>query len=394
VFAPFRTLLLRRGAPLALIAAAASVSFLFGATPFLVPEIADRYGVAVGTAGLISAFQVFGFAASTFLASRALRPSRSVLVGAALAGAALDLLSAAIEVFPVLLALRLLAGVAAGLLTWLAWADAMRAPRSMRAIASVGPVTVLVGAPLLAWIGTLGGDRAIFLAVAVVAAVPALVPVEIESRTRPARDRISPSRSNVVLLAALGVLTLSGSVTFIYLGAFAQDRVGLGEVAVSLGFSAHSLAGLVGARLSHRFRTAWPFLAGTAASVALIAAVEEPVAYAIGMVAWGACFWLAVPRVLSHIADWSFLPDERVGDAQGIMALGRAIGPVFGSLLIGAGRYAGAAIFTVVGLSTSATLVGAVERYRSGRDGPHSSAIDHLGALEDGGGTKGTQIGE
>jgi len=374
VFAPFRTLLLRRGAPLALIAAAASVSVLFGATPFLVPEISDRYGVAIGTAGLISAFQVFGFAGSTFLAGRILRPSRSILVGAALAGAALDLLSAAIEVFPVLLALRLLAGVAAGLLTWLAWADAMRAPRSMRAIASVGPVTVLVGAPLLAWIGTVGGDRAIFVAIAVAAVIPALVPVEIEPRGRVTRDRISPSRSNVVLLAALGVLTLSGSVIFIYLGAFAQDRIGLGEVAVSLGFSAHSLAGLVGARLSHRFRIAWPWIAGTAASAALITAVEVPIAYLIGMITWGACFWLAVPRVLSHIADWSFLPDERVGDAQGIMALGRSIGPVFGSLLIGTGSYGGAAAVTIVGLSTSATLVGAVERYRSGRDGPVGGA--------------------
>ncbi len=370
MFAPFRAILLRRGAPLALMAAASSVSLLFAATPFLIPEIADRYGVAVGTAGLISAFQVFGFAASTFLAGRMLRPSRRVLITAAVVGAAFDLTSAAITTFPMLLGLRLLAGAAAGLLTWLAWADAMRAPRSMRDIASIGPLTVLVGAPLLAWVGTLGGDRAIFLAVAVAAAIPALIPVQIDGAARPTRDRISPSRSNVVLLVGLGILTLSGSVIFIFLGAFAQDRVGLTEVAVSLGFSVHALAGLVGARFGHRVRTAWPWLAGTALSAALITAVEEPVAYVIGMIAWGACFWIAVPRVLSHIADWSFLPDERVGDAQGIMALGRAIGPVFGSALVGPGRYGGAAIFTIAGLSTSAAVVGAVERYRSGRHGP------------------------
>jgi predicted MFS family arabinose efflux permease len=346
------------------------VSFLFAATPFLIPLVAARYGVALGTAGLISAAQVFGFAVSTFVAGRRLRPSRRTLVVAALAGAALDAASAGVSAFGLLLLVRLVAGAAAGLFTWLAWADAMRAERSMRDIAAVGPLTVLFGAPLLAWIGTLGGDRAIFLAVAVVTLPAAAIPVTIDGAAAGIRDRISPSRSNLVLLAALGVLTLAGSVIFIYLAAFAQDRLGLGEVAVSLGFSVHSLAGLIGARLSHRYRLAWPWLAGTALSVALITALEVPAAYVVGMVTWGVCYWVAVPRVLGHIAAWSFAPDERVGDAQGIMALGRAVGPACGSVLIGSGRYAGAAVFTVVGLSASSALVGAVEHYRSGRHGP------------------------
>jgi len=370
VFAPVRALVVRRGAPLALIAAAAAVSLLFAATPFLIPAVADRYGIRIGSVGLISTSQVFGFAAAAFIGGRRLRPSRRLLVGSAVAAVVVNAASALISVFELLLVLRLTAGVTAGLFTWLAWADAMRAEKSMRAIAAVGPVTVLVGAPLLAWIGSVGGDRAIYGLLALAPIPAAVIPVDIEGDAVAARRHFSPSRSNVVLLGALGLLTMAGSAFFVFMAAFAQTEVGLGEVALSVGFSLHALAGLIGIRLRRHPIWAWPWMIGITVSVLTIIALPDPITFFAGMVGWGLCFWVAVPRILNRVAEWSLVAEERVGDAQGIMALGRSVGPAFGSVLVGHGQFVGVGVFSTLGLTGAAGLVGAVERYRSGRDGP------------------------
>lgn len=351
-------------------AAASSVSLLFAATPFLIPLVAERYRVTLGAAGLISSAQVAGFAVSVFVAGRRLRPSRRVLVGAAVASVVLDAASAVTSTFALLLALRLAAGAAAGLFTWLAWADAMRADGSMRDIAAIGPLTVLVGAPLLAWIGSVGGDRALYAFLAFTPLAATLIPVEIEGSPLEERGRFSPSRSNLVLLGALGLLTMAGSAFFVFMGAFASAEVGLGEVALSLGFSVNALAGLVAARMRRRPVWAWPWMVGVTVSVVAIAMVPAPATFFAGMAGWGFCFWMSVPRLLNHVADWSFVPEERVGDAQGIMALGRSVGPAAASLLVGHGHFGGLAVFTGVGLAGATGLVGAVEGYRSGRDGP------------------------
>lgn len=355
---------------MALVVGAAAVSFLFAATPFLIPEVSDRFEVSLGTTGLISSAQVLGFAGLVFVAGRRLSPSRGGLVAAALVGVATDIASALVSSFPALLALRFVAGSAAGLLTWLAWTDAMRSSKSMRDIAAVGPLTVLLGAPLLGWVASVGGDRAVYLLLAGSMVLPALVPVKFVSE--PMRDRrsMSPSRSNVVLLVGLGILTMAGSALFVFLGAFGKQEVGLTAVALSLGFSVNALAGLIGARLRWRAAHAWPWLLLVAASATLIVAFPGPVAYYAGMFGWGFAFWMAVPTVLGRIADWSLVPEERVGDAQSIMALGRAAGPSVASVLVGTGEFGGLAVFAGAGLVTSATVVGGVEAYRRGRPSP------------------------
>jgi predicted MFS family arabinose efflux permease len=360
----------RRGAPVALIVGAASVSFLFGATPFLIPAVADRLGVSLGFAGLISSAQVLGFAGSVFLAGRRLNPSRGVLVWAAAAAAAFDVASGFVPSFGLLLVLRLGAGVAAGLLTWLAWADAMRSSHSMRDIAAVGPLTVLFGAPLLGWVASVGGDRALYLLLAASMIPPMLIPVEFVAQPMRGRHSMSPSRTNLVLMGALGLLTMAGSALFVFLGAFADIEIGLTAVALSLGFSVNALAGLVAARLRRRPRYAWPWLVVTAVSATSIVLFPGPVVFYAGMFGWGFAFWMAVPRVLGRVAEWSLVPDERVGDAQSIMALGRAAGPAIGAALVGSGEFNGLVVFAGAGLLSSAVLAGSVEVYRRDRAGP------------------------
>lgn len=360
----------RRGAPLALIVGAASVSFLFGATPFLIPQVAARLGVSLGVAGLISSAQVLGFAGSVFFAGRRLSPSRRVLVWSAVAGAVLDAASAFVPSFVLLLGLRFGAGMAAGILTWLAWASAMRSVHSMRDIAAVGPLTVLFGAPLLAWVGSVGGDRALYLVLAASMIPPMLVPVGFVSQPMRGRRSMSPSRTNLVLLVALGVLTMAGSALFVFLGAFADLEIGLSALALSLGFSVNALAGLIGARLRRRPRYAWPWLVVTASSAGSIILFPGAIAFYAGMFGWGFAFWLAVPRVLGRVGEWSRIPDERVGDAQSLMALGRAAGPAVGAALVGSGEFGVLGIFSTIGLVGSAVLVGSVEAYRRDRTGP------------------------
>ena len=362
-----------RSAPLVLVVAAAAVSVLFGATPFLIPEVAARYEVSLGTAGLISTAQVSGFAVITFLAGRWWRPARSKLVIAAIVGFGFDAASALTGMFPLLLIFRFFAGAAAGVFTWLAWEAAMRDVRSMRDVAAIGPIVVLFGAPVMAWTASVGGDRALYwlLAVSVLPLIAMRAHFEAEGPSR--RHRMSPSRSNLVLLVALGLLTMAGSALFVFVGAHASDRVGMGAVALSLGFSVNAVAGLAGARWQRPVRHAWPWMALVTVSASSLVAFPHPVVFYAALVGWGFAFWRAVPRVLMAVADWSLVPDERVGDAQSIMAIGRAIGPGVGGMLLGAGAFGSLGIFTGVGLGVAALLVGVVERYRSGREAPVSS---------------------
>jgi len=346
------------------------VSLLFGATPFLIPLVAERYGVSVGTAGLISAVQVAGFAVTTFVAGRRWRPSRRKLVLAGIVGLVFNGLSAIAGSFELLLGLRLMAGSGAGVFTWLAWADAMRDRESMRTIAAVGPVTVLIGAPILAWIGSAAGTGGLYWALAA-----SLVPIlilrpDFDGAARHQRRSMSPSRSNVVLLIALGILTMAGSALFIFVGAFAATEIGMGVVAVSVGFSVNAAAGLAGARWKARSRHAWPWMCAITLSASMLVVVPSQTVYFLAMIGWGFAFWMAIPTVLSAISEWSLVPEERVGDAQSIMAAGRAFGPVIGAALVGSGSYGPLGIFTGIGLGIAAVLVGMVERYRRGRQAP------------------------
>ena len=221
--APIRALIaFRPKASVGLIGGAAAVSSMFAATPFLVPAIADRHGVPLGTAGLISVAQVAGFTIANLVAGRIVRPRVALLIPTAAALASVNAASAWAGSFGLLLALRGVAGVAAGLITWLAWIDAMSEPGIMRDVAGAGPLMALVTAPLFGWLAFAGRDPVIFLFLTVLAALPILLPARLASQTVPGRRRVSPSRSNLVLLGALGIATLAGSSLFVFSAAMAR----------------------------------------------------------------------------------------------------------------------------------------------------------------------------
>lgn len=333
---------------------------MFAATPWLIVPIAERYGVTEGASGALSVVQVGAFALANFILPRLLAPSGRILRIAAVGLVVLNLLSVIPSIYTVLLVLRFAAGFAAGAMTWLAWGDAMKQRRSMAAIAATGPVTALIAAPVLAMAAAQGGDRAVYILLAV-AGIPAAVFGAQLSGVRRARGNISRSRSNRVLLVALGGATMFGSALFINEAIVARDMHQLSEFSASIGFSLNAAGGLLGARLSTRHRRPGWFLASIGPA-ALLTVVGPAPFYFIGLAWWGFAFWMGVPGVLQMLSERSLNPAERAGDAQGLMAVGRSIGPIIGGAFVDLGSLVSLAAITCVGtVASGVTVIGVQE---------------------------------
>jgi DHA1 family inner membrane transport protein len=344
------------------LAATAATTALFSSTPFLIPVLSETYPVSEGAAGAISVAQVGGFAMANVVFPRWLAASprlfRSSLIVLLLA----NLASAYAPGFLVLVGIRVIAGTAAGLVTWVSWVEGMRTPRSIASISMAGPLAALVAAPIVAGLSSLGAD-AVFVGLAVVCLPGVLLsPPQIEKGER-SRSR-SRSRSNRILLGALGLSTLAGSALFVYQAIVAREVLGLDSVAVSLGFSLNALAGLTGARLSKHHRRPGVYLATAGPAALLTVLGGHPVWFFVGMAWWGFAFWMGVPGVMEMLAARSLSRGERAGDAQGALALGRTMGPVIGGGFVDSSGYGGLAVTAAVGLTLAGATVVAVQEGR------------------------------
>jgi predicted MFS family arabinose efflux permease len=368
---------LRPNAPIGILAAAAAVAMLFGATPFLIPEVSARFGVSEGLAAGISVAQVSTFAIANLVLPRLLVPTGTLLKWAAFSLVVANAASALPEQFALLLVLRMLAGLAAGTLTWVVWADAMRKPRSLAGVASAGPVTALVSAPLLSVLAGLG-DRAVFVALGF-AALPAFfiqVDTGVEAK---ASGRVSRSRSNRVLLLALLFLAFFGSSAFIFVAIAARQTLGMTPFVVSFAYSLNAAAGLLGARLSTRHRRPGWWLLTLGPAVYLAMAGGQVWMVFVGMAWWGFAFWMGVPGVLKMLAARSIEPDERAGDAQALMAFGRAGGPLLGGGFADAGAFATLAVVAGIGSSAVGAMVIGVQEGRERLPSSDSRVADRSG---------------
>jgi DHA1 family inner membrane transport protein len=334
---------------------------MYAATPFLIPVIAERYGVSEGAVGAVSVAQVGAFAAANFLLPRLLTPNGRILRIAAVVLLVLNVASAIPNIYGVLVGIRLVAGFAAGAMTWLTWTSAMQERTSMAAVASTGPLTVLIGAPLVAAVAGYG-DRAVYVLLAL-ATIPAVLFTAHVTGERRTRGLLSRSRSNRILLLALGLATLFGSALFINETLVARDIHGLSGLTASLAFSLNAAGGLLGARLSSRHRRpGWMIV--TIAPAAAMTVMGPPVFFFIGMAWWGFAFWMAIPGVLQMLSDRSLSPSERAGDAQGLMAVGRSFGPVLGGAFVDMGSLVTLGVISAIGLTASGAMVVGVQEGR------------------------------
>lgn len=337
------------------LAAIASSTAVFTATPFVLRPIADEFGVSVGAAGWVSTAQLAGFVLSSWLAGRFLRPVRWVFLMLGLIGVGSNLASAVAPTLEVLAVARFGSGVSLGLAAWFAWQDAFGDKDKTGDVAVVGPLVGVVLPPLITVLVAEAGYEVMFVVLAAVTATPLLFSrqVPIVDRLRPHRTRHASTRGARAMLIALSLVTLGGSSVFVYAAAIGTEFNDLSPLVVSLFFSANAVVAIPAAKWSGRRGSAGIWFVGTAVLALIMPSVHVPVVFAAALIVWGVFFFMGIPAAFALLASRSNFPEERAGDAQAVMALGRVFGPLLGGSFLAAGQT------TQMGIAASAVMLSA-----------------------------------
>ncbi len=352
--------------PAALLTAIATSTAVFAATPFLLPSVAEEFGVTVGTAGLMSTTQLAGFVVASWVGGRFLRPVRTIFVIGAVLGVLANLGSAAAPTFELLAALRFVSGLSLGFAAWIAWQAAFGDADKTGDVAVVGPLVGVLVSPVIAIVLESAGLRWLFVLLAVVTAVPLAFARQVPrvDRLRPHRTRHAATRAAKAILVALCTLTLGGSSVFVYAAAIGVELDGLSPVTVSLLFSGNALAAIPSARWTGRRGPAGIWFLLTAVCAVTIAVSRSGLWFSVAIVGWGFVFFMGVPAAFSLLAARSNFPEERAGDAQAVMALGRVFGPLLGGALYATGSTGTLGIVAASVMSVGAALLLYVDRQR------------------------------
>jgi predicted MFS family arabinose efflux permease len=166
-------------------------------------------------------------------------------------------------------------------------------------------------------------------------------------------DRHRPVTAALVLIVALGLVTLGGSAVFVFSGVIAVEEAGMTPLAVSFVLSANAAAGIPTARWRGRRPLAGAWILAIAVLALLLGLTESAPMFAVVVTTWGFVYWFAIPGVFALLSDRSRHPSERAGDAQAAMAAGRVVGPIVGGIAVNAGS------FTTLGALGAVTLAGA-----------------------------------
>jgi DHA1 family inner membrane transport protein len=365
VQAPVRLLLaLRPTVSPALLVATATSTVVFVATPFLLPAVADDQGVSLGTVGWMSAAQLAGFVISSWVGGRFLHPVRSLFVAGALLAVFANLASAWAPTFPILVGTRFLSGLWLGLAAWFAWQEAFGDAGKTGDVTVIAPLVSMVVAPGISLLIENIGISWLFVVLAGISALPILFAGQIPTteRLRPHRTRHAATTSARAILLALGLVTLGGSSVFVYGAAIGTELNGLSPLAVSLIYSANAIASIPAARWFGPRGPAGFWFLGTSICAFLIPAVRHDAVFAITLVTWGFVFFMGVPAAFGLLASRSNFPEERAGDAQAVMALGRVFGPLLGGALISGGSATALGIVAGSIILVAATMLIGVER--------------------------------
>lgn len=350
----------------ALLVAIASSTAVFAATPFLLPAVSDEYDVAVSTAGWVSTAQLAGFVLASWIGGRFLQPVRSVFIVGTLIGVIANFGSAAAPTFETLAMTRFASGLSLGFAAWIAWQAAFGDTEKTGDVAVVGPLVGMIMAPMVTLILESIGLRWLFVVLALITATPLIWARQVPrvDRLRPHRTRHAPTRAARAILVALGAITLGGSSVFVYAAAIGRDLDGLSPLTVSLLFSANALAAIPSARWTGRRGPAGIWFIATAICALAIAASRSGIVFGLAMVGWGFVFFMGIPAAFNLLAERSSFPEERAGDAQAVMALGRVFGPIMGGTLLAAGSEATLGMVAAAVMTFGGCLLLYVDRQR------------------------------
>ena len=294
--------------------------------------------MSLGAAGAVSTAQLAGFVIGSWTAGRHLRPVRSVFIAFGILGVVANLAAAVAPELAVLGIARFASGISLGLAAWFAWQDAFGDADKTSDVAVVGPLVGIGVPPLVTLMLDNAGLRWTFVALAVISASPLLfaAQVGVKDRLRPHRTRHAATRASSAMLVALGLVTMGGSSVFVYAAAIGTDFNGLSPFTVSLAFSANALVSVPAARWRGRRGPAGVWYIATAILAVLLAAVHITPIFLAALVGWGFVFFMGMPAAFALLASRSRFPEERAGDAQAVMALGRVFGPLIGGVFIAA----------------------------------------------------------
>ncbi len=309
---------------------------MFTATPFLLRPLADEFDATVGAVGWISTAQLAGFVLASWTAGRYLKPVRWVFLTLGLIGIVSNMASAFAPGLGVLAVTRFGSGLSLGLAAWFAWQGAFGDAEKTRDVAVVGPLIGVVLPPLITVLLDGIGYQWLFVGMAVASASPLAFVRQVPrvDRLRPHRTRHAATRGSKAMLVALTLVTLGGSSVFVYAAAIGTNYNDWSPFVVSLFFSANAIVAIPAAKWRGPRGPAGMWFALTAILALVMPSVHVPMIYAAAVIIWGIFFFMGIPAAFGLLASRSQFPEERAGDAQAMMALGRVFGPLIGGAFI------------------------------------------------------------
>ncbi len=311
-------------------------TLVFVSTPFLFPLISEHYGIGLGLTSFIGTFQLGGFVIGSWGAGRRLSPTRRVFFVALVLAVVANLISALLPAYPILIGLRFLSGISMGMISWFGWVQVFGDEARMGEIAVVGPIVGVLTSPLIALVATRGGASSIFFFLGLLAIGPLIFnrTTGVTDPPRPTTERHQAVFVAQILLLFLGLFTLGGSSVFTYAVVIGAQRLELSASQVAWVFSLNALCSTLSAGRTGKRGIPGPWLMSAGVMAILLATANSTWVFAAAAAWWGFAFWMGVPGVFTILAERSEYPQERAGDAQAVMAIGRVFGPLLGGLIL------------------------------------------------------------
>ncbi len=336
---PVRLALAGRGSVgVGLIGAIAISTAVFASTPLILKSVIENFDLTSTTAGFVSGCQLGGFVLTSFLAGRIVRPSRRIFVSAILLLSITNTASAFSLSIGVLLVWRFVAGLALGLLTWLAWSAVFGDAKRMGSIAVVGPIAGVLVSPLVGLAVELWSFRPVYIGLALVGLVPLVrTPEFVEHQKEGSKRNPGGAPVAYLIIGGLAMVSLGGSAVFIFSGVIAEDDLGISPWVFSLVLSANAAAGIPSSSWSGARPLAGLWLSGCGMAAVIFTTSGNAMFGAVAIVLWGFSYWMGVPGAYTLLSRVSHFPAQRAGDAQAAMAVGRIFGPVIGGSLLAIG---------------------------------------------------------
>lgn len=350
-------------------------------SPFL-QTLADDLSTDLATVANLLSFMAISWAISSLIAGAASDRigRRPILVGAVVIAAAGQFGFAAAPTYPLALIALLLAGVGGGAFTgtvYSAVADHVPPQQRGRALGwiIVGQSLALVlGVPIIALLGALGGWRSAITIYAVAIVVSALavrlaLPIDPlrspSTNQRQATALTELARPTILLLLSAGIAERTCfACVAVYMATYLQISYGVSLTAVAFSLSLIALGtvtgNMLGGRLADRFHARTLLFAGSALATALLALPlmlwQPSLAISVGL---GFCYSftnaLGRPALLASLSE---VPHEVRGAVLGVNVTASSVGWLTAAALGGwlLTRYS----FTALGILCSlAALTGA-----------------------------------